>query len=148
MAAGIKGAKELDAKLAALGAVVGGRVLRGALRSALNVAKAQAEADAAQLNESGRTHRTYRGRLVAPGFASRNLRVVVVRDKKTGAPLRAVLGVRREAFYAVQFIELGVESRGIPARPWLAPALERTQAAVTDKLADGIRRGIKRAAKK
>lgn len=140
----LKGAKELDAQLAALGAAAGGKVLRGAMRAALNIAKAKAEAAAAQLNETGRMHRTYRGRLVAPGFASRNLRIVTVKDKN-GAPLRAVLGVRREAFYAVQFIELGTAT--IPARPWLIPAHESSQEAMTAKLADGIRERIKRAVK-
>lgn len=137
----LKGAADLDRKLAALGNVAASKVMRGAMRAAMNEAKKEAEGS---VPVGTVTHRTYRGRLVAPGFAKRNLRVVVVRDK-SGAPLRALLGVRREAFYAVQFLELGTSK--MPANPWLVPAFERAQPAVTGKLIDGLRERIERAAK-
>lgn len=142
----LKGAAELDRKLAELGAVAGERVMNGAMRAALRVVKTEAEAAAKGLNESGRAHRTYKGRLVAPGFASRSLRVVMVRQKATNR-FRAVLGVRREAFYAVQFLEVGVESRGIPRGLWLTGAYTRTQEGAQKKLVDNLRARIERAAK-
>ena len=90
-------------------------------------------------------HRTYKGRLVAPGFASRNVfvKVNLSRDKQAAF---ARLGVAREAFYAVQFVELGTSK--LPKQPWLVPAFESTQDAQQAALGKSLGKAITRIAKK
>jgi hypothetical protein len=57
-----------------------------------------------------------------------------------------MLGVRPEAFYAVQFIELGTSK--IPKRPWLEPAFRQSITAVDLRFQSEIKRLIDRAALK
>jgi len=64
-------------------------------------------------------HQTYKGRLVAPGFAKRSIRIIA-KILKGGQAAYALLGVRAEAFYAVQYVELGTSK--MQPRPWLRPA--------------------------
>lgn len=64
-------------------------------------------------------HFTYLKRLVAPGFARRSIRVIS-KVMKGGAAAFALLGVRKEAYYAVQYVELGTAK--MAAQPWLRPA--------------------------
>jgi hypothetical protein len=54
--------------------------------------------------------------------------------------------VRREAFYAVQFVELGTSK--MPARPWLRPAHRRTLVAQQRAMAKSLQRSVLRAARK
>ena len=58
-------------------------------------------------------HKTYKGRLVAPGFAKRN-----VKRRSWGKNGRAgvIIGVAAEAFYAVQFVDRGTKK--MTARNW------------------------------
>lgn len=137
----LKGARELDRKLAELGAVAGSKVMRQALRAAMKPVLEEARAAAPEGDE---LHRTYRGRLVAPGFAKRSLRLVVRRPGKDGT-FRVVLGVRAEAFYALQFIELGF--RNEPARPWLVPTFEREQGNALARFKDELSKRIEKAAR-
>jgi HK97 gp10 family phage protein len=118
----VEGVAELTRQLQALGKLEDGKAIRASVRAAMKPALDRAR----QLIPKGtdKLHRTYKGRLVAPGFASRSVRMIttVSRDKQQAA---AVLGVRREAFYAVQFVELGTSKQ--PARPWLRPAFKSTR---------------------
>lgn len=90
-------------------------------------------------------HRTYKGRLVGAGFAARSLgvRVVVSRDKTSAS---ALLGVRKEAFYAVQFFELGTAT--IPKQPWLVPALESSKATAVKSIGATMKKRIEKIARK
>jgi len=137
----LKGAKELDAKLAALGATAGEKVMRAALRAAM---KPTLEKVKAAAPEGDRAHRTYKGRLVSPGFAKRSLRLVVPK-MRDGKKFRIVLGVRAEAFYAVQFWEFGV--RGRPPQPWLTPAFEADKENVIARFKEQLAQRIERVAK-
>lgn len=69
-------------------------------------------------------HKTYKGRVVAPGFAKRSIRIAarLSKDRKSAS---ASVGVEPEAFYAVQFVELGTAK--MAAQPWLTPAYESTR---------------------
>jgi predicted transcriptional regulator len=86
-------------------------------------------------------HRTYKGRLVAPGFSSRNTRIVTKADP-SGTIVSAALGVRKEAFYAVQFIERELGRSKHTAQPSLRAAMASTQneqqAALAAKLRERI----------
>lgn len=118
-----RGYQEISRKLKQLKGAAGPRLVRKAASQSMRPAKKAAEAAAPVGNPpyNGKDPyptRTYKGRLKTPGFARRN---VAIKSKtfRDGTVL-AMLGVRPEAFYAVQFIELGTSA--IPKRPWLEPA--------------------------
>jgi hypothetical protein len=67
-------------------------------------------------------HLTYRGRYVSSGFASRNLRVIVKHSRQQKGSATAILSTRKEAYYVLQFHELG--TRNLRKREWLVPAFE------------------------
>lgn len=121
MASGLEGVAELERKLLALGSVASVPILRAAARAGIKPAFQRAETT---IPVGSETHRTYKGRLVAPGFAKRSLRIVT-RASEDGRHVSAAIGVRKEAFYAVLFLELGTSKS--PARPWLRPAMASTQ---------------------
>ena len=133
----LSGFRELDRKLAELSLQAQGKVLRASMRSAMTVAK---KAATARAPVGKKLHKTYKGRLVAPGFAKRSLKVGV---GKTG--LRAVMGVKAEAFYALQFVELG--TKRMPKRPWFVPAFHDSQDKIIDMLGKQIAKRIEKIAK-
>ena len=77
-------------------------------------------------------HRTYRGNLVAPGFTKKS--VVLVRfPRKNNNTALVAIGVKKAAFYAVQFVEQGHKTRSgtrVAARPWLKTSYDQTVNAV------------------
>jgi hypothetical protein len=89
-------------------------------------------------------HKTYKGRIVTPGFAARSIRIKSVRTRDRGVGI-ALLGVKPEAYYALQFVELGTSKQ--PARPWLTTAFDHTRSEQLDSLKASLRRSLKRAAK-
>ncbi len=139
----LEGFAELDRALAALADPKDtGKVLRSGAGAGMRLVKKQAQAT---IPKGNRAHRTYKGRLVAPGFASRSLTVStkLSRDKQK---VFARLGVKREAFYAVQFLELGTAR--IARQPWLIPAYEQTKAQAVAKMREAMRRRIFQIARK
>lgn len=148
MASELQGVAELTAKLNALGVEVAGKNLRGAARAAMKIAFQRAQSTIPQADMGHyiytRKRDASKKRFVWPGFALRSLRLLSTVDKKTGAA-RAVLGVRKDAFYAVQFVEFGT-SRA-PAQPWLRNALENTQSQVLAALRDDISKRLDRLAR-
>jgi HK97 gp10 family phage protein len=137
----ISGAADLDRKLKALSKPLEDKAVRASLRHALQAPLAVARAN---VPRGSVAHRTYRGRLVAPGFAARSLRIAV--GKPRNGSVRARLGVRAEAFYALQFIELG--TRYIARRPWLAPAMRATKEQQVERYQTALRKWINRAIKR
>ncbi len=142
MAEKIKGLKELQRKLAALGPAVGGKALRQATNAAMLPVLQQARSSAP---EGTTTHKTYKGRVVFPGFLRRSVirRSRLSRDKKTAW---ARVGVKREAFYGTQFLEIGTSR--MPRRPWLTPAMDERQDQVTLLLKKKLKAQIDKARKK
>jgi hypothetical protein len=123
-----KGLKNLSAALDELRdftSADGRSTLRAAVRVPMGRVMKRAKTKLAAISP-GQTplHRTYRGRLVSAGFASRNLRVIV-KMNRAGTSATAILGVRAEAFYAVAFFEKGTSK--IPKQPFLVPSLEESQ---------------------
>lgn len=137
----LEGVAALTKQLDALGKLDDGKALRAAVREA---AKPAVEKAKALIPEGVDAHRTYKGRLVAPGFAKRNIRAVTTlsKDKQKAS---AIIGVRREAFYAVQFVEIGTSK--MAAEPWLRPALDSTQAQCEQRLADSLKTAVDKAAR-
>jgi HK97 gp10 family phage protein len=142
MATQLEGVKDLTGKLTELGAKFATRELRGVVNVAIGEAlhKARTTIPVGTL-----AHRTYRGRIVSPGYALSTLHVETKIDKKTGSAI-AFLGVGREAFYAVQFLELGTSK--MPARPWLRPAFESSQDAMLQMIGDEMRKRVEKIAKR
>lgn len=123
MATELIGVKELSAKLDKLSRKASGQILRKAANRAV---KPVLEAARARIpvNKIEELHKTYKGRSVAPGFAQRSIaaKVSLSRD---GRAVFAAMGVKREAFYATQFVEVGTSKQA--KQPWLVPAFEATQ---------------------
>lgn len=137
----LAGVSGLMSKLDKLGKLEDGKALRSAGRAAGRVV---AERARALIPKGDRPHRTYKGRIVGPGFASRNIRYIasLSKDKQK---VTVVIGVRAEAFYAVQFVELGTSKMG--KKPWLRPAFQSTIDQQQTALADHLRKVIEKIAK-
>lgn len=137
----LEGVPELTAALNGFGVKVTARELRGTAKSALEIAEHRARANMPQGTEP---HKTYRGRLVSPGYALSTLHIETKLDKRTGSAV-ASLGVGREAFYAVQFVELGTAHS--PAQPWLRPAFTESEDEMLKAIATQLKERIERTRK-
>ena len=147
---------ELSKKLSKLGKSLGGKALRSAVMSAMlpaqKAAKAAAPVGGPPYGPYGGKggsfdpypKKTHKGRLVIPGFASRSImrRSQISRD---GRFVAVRLGVKSEAFYAIQFIELGTSR--IPKRPWLEPSFHRSIPLVSRAFRKKLRRLLDKAAR-
>lgn len=146
MATMIEGVAALTRQLKELGdPKAQAATLRASVRVPMNAVATKARANIASFSP-GQTdiHRTYKGRLVGAGFAARNIRVKIrlSRDKEAAF---AFLGVAPEAFYALQFFELGTAH--IAKQPWLLPAFESSQGSIVESMAAELRKRIERIAK-
>lgn len=142
----VDGLAELNSKLLELEDAARGRALREAVREPMAYVQGRASANLSKISP-GKTpiHRTYLGRWVTAGFAQRSLRMITRLDKlKTVA--RAVLGVRKEAFYVLQFWELGTSK--LPRTPWLMPAFYQSKDTVVRQMGEIMRERFERIAKK
>ena len=149
MANELQGVAELSRQLRGMREGVRGRILSRSVRLAMAYVEGRAQGT---IPKGTVAHKVYKkashedgGRLVAPGFASRNLRIItkISRDRQA---TYAVLGVRKLAFYAVQFLERGTSK--MAARPWLVPALKQSQGAALGILRDEMAAAILRAARR
>ena len=138
----LQGFDELSKKLSKLGATVGGKTLRSALNAATKPVITEAKASAPQGTEP---HKTQKGRWVMPGFAARNIRKrsSLSKDKRTAT---VVIGVIKEALYALLYLELG--TKHIPKRPWLVKSLETKKDEAIKKFGDELTKKIEKEAKK
>ena len=132
----VQGVAEFHAKLIAMGK---GDKMLSLLRSGVRAGMVPVRKDAAaRLVESPHQgiyapgyhgHWSYRkgGRqFLLPGFAHRHVKTEVFASKdRTKA--KAIVGPVREAFYASQFLEYGIPSRGYAAQPWLVPAFRKNR---------------------
>lgn len=142
MAGEIKGLRELGRKLDELPKKASGSILKKAVRYAAKPVIVDAKQ---RIPQGVDAHRTYKGRLVAPGFAKRGIRMAV-KGSRDGKKAVARIGVRREAFYAINFVELGTSKQ--PAQPWLRPALESTKDQQVSRLAEKLKMEIDKVARK
>jgi len=99
------GLKELNDKLMKLEVATSAKVVRSSAVAAIRKTKQEMKAAAPKGREA---HRTYTGRLVAPGFLSRSVK----HTSKIGhGKLSLAIGVKREAFYGVTFLDEGTSVR-------------------------------------
>jgi HK97 gp10 family phage protein len=141
-----EGIAELEKKLRELGdPKQQANTLRAAVRGPMREVMAQARVNISQVSPGDRgLHKTYRGRLVSRGFAARNIKMItkMSRDKQSAS---AILGVKTEAYYALQFHELGTSK--LRARPWLVPAFEQSKDDAVRQIGAVLRARIERIAK-
>lgn len=150
----LHGVKDLERKLTAMGK---GKklssVLRSAVRAGMNPVRAAAASALVASPASGfKYHRTYHGHMsykgnwLLPGFAKRHVKIetFISRDKQAA---KAIVGPVKEAFYASQWVELGMQSKGYPANPWLRPALHSNAGRALDAVSKAIARRLVQLAK-
>lgn len=146
MASELEGVAALVKKLEALASPSQqASVLRAAAGAGMRPALKRARETISEVSPGRRAlHRTYKGRIVSRGFAARSLKVVtrLSRDKTRAY---ALLGVGKEAYYAVLFQELGTAHIG--RRPWLRPAFQQTQSEALAALADRLRKRVEKIAR-
>ena len=124
MAGEVEGMAELSRKLAKLGVEMGVKTLRSAAMATTTPVFKEMKA---AIPVGKKAHKTHKGRLVAPGFAKRNVKR---RSRVNKGVVSVVIGVASEAFYAVQFVDPGTKK--MTARRWFkirfikaVPAMER-----------------------
>lgn len=132
----IAGIPELLAKLADLGKLDEGKGLRAAVRNGVKPIFVQAKAT---IPKSPDAIKTYKGRLVGPGFASRNIRTITQLKQAEGIA-RGSVGVRAEAFYAVRFVEQGTKHQ--KAQHWLTEASAQTIDKQIQAVSDSLEKSI------
>ncbi|MEO8224128.1 MAG: HK97-gp10 family putative phage morphogenesis protein [Gammaproteobacteria bacterium] len=145
----VQGIKELSAALDELKDFTkadGKSVLGAAVRNPMRGVQKTAKSNLSHISP-GKTplHRTYKGRLVSAGFASRSLRTIVKFNTNLTSAT-AILGVKAEAFYVLAFFERGTSK--IPRQPFLVPALESHKATAVDEVGDAFKNRILKIAKK
>lgn len=134
----LDGVAELVAKLDALGKLEDGKALRSAARAGVKPIFTQAKVT---IPKSPDSVKTYKGRIVGPGFASRNIRTITQLKPAEGI-VRASVGVRADAFYAVDFVERGTKRQ--KAQHWLTEASEQTQSQQTDAVVASLQASVEK----
>lgn len=122
----VKGVAELQRMLKRLDKGVTEKVVAKACRAAMVPMRKQAIAEAPISEE---THRTYKGRLVGPGFLKRSIKLKKMRKSKSRYNrVGYTLAARKEAFYG-RIVELGFThnrtGQKIPPNPWLGRAYNK-----------------------
>lgn len=147
--ADIKGFKELSKQLSKLGSAAGGRALRNSakasMRPALRAAKANVPVGSLDYNgKNPYPQLTYKGNEKNRGHAKRSIKLTsyLSRDKRRAG---ASVGVEAEAFYALQFVELGTAY--IAKNPWLTPAFRSSVPAIDALLKVKIKEQLDKAVK-
>jgi len=92
------GVKELNRKLERLDRATGIKTLRAAIFKSTGPVFRLMKATVPVGSEM---HRTYRKRLVSPGFAKRSIRRIMGKKYINQGKLSIAIGVRKEAFYAI-----------------------------------------------
>jgi len=134
----ITGLRDLEKKLVALGTAVAGKVLRQATMNATSQTVKRMKA-AAPVGK--RPHRTYKGRLVAPGFLKQS---VTRRSWYKAGRVTVKIGVRKEAFYGVSFTDF--RRSGQKRQPWFKHIFINDRKLIEARFASELRKKILKAA--
>jgi len=141
MRSSLEGVAALTRQLNALSSLEEGRALKRAVKAGIKPALKRAQ-DTVPIGTV--PFRTYRGLLVAPGFAKQSLRTIsTINAAKNVAS--GILGVRKEGYYILQFVEFG--TRKMPAHPFFRRALFDSRSDCEEAFRDSIARSVVRAAK-
>jgi len=135
----ISGMAGLKAALEELKTGAAKSAMRKAGKAAAEVIRAEAEANA-PIGDIA--HKTYKGRIVPPGFLSRHVFAKASYRSRTGV-LRIRIGPGKEAFYGSQFVELGTSR--MPKKPWLVPAMVNKRKEAEEIFVGALRAAILKA---
>lgn len=148
----IDGLRDLDRKLGDLGKKLGIKTLRKAVRRAAAPVRSQIRIGVPIGTEA---HKTFKGRLVAPTFLRRSIRLLTKLNRRRGS-ISAIIGVRREAFYGINFLDLGPHTithrNGRPInrytlrkRSWFMDEFIRNRTYMETSIRNELRRAINEA---
>ena len=143
----LEGLDELSKKLATLGKAAGKTLRSATLKATTPVVRKMRN----KIPVGSKPHRTYKGRLVAPGFAKRSIR----RSSSFRRGVASVrIGVRKEALYAVNFIDQGIhvtkrrkktiKSYRIPASNWFKAVFIANKKNMEDDLTVKLKAAIEK----
>ncbi len=120
----LKGVSALITQLQDISTLDTGKALRAGVRAGMRPALLAARAKIPVSKKPHRISKTYGGGIVQPGYAKSTLRIITTlsADKQQA---KALMSVRKPAFYAVSFVEIGTSKA--PAYPWLRPAFYNSQ---------------------
>lgn len=127
----VSGLKELDKQLKKLNGATRAKVLRSAVRSSI---KPTFEIIKLSAPVGTKSHKTYKGNLVSPGFLRRSMRIVTTIEKDAAV---ALIGARREAFYGPQFLEVGTSK--IPEYEFMRAPFERDARLIVERFRKTVR---------
>ena len=119
----ILGLAELNKKLAKLGPELEKKALRAATSRAgtimLNFIRANAPVGKHSVNKT-----TYKGNVKYPGFLKRH---IAKRSQFKDGIASVIIGVKKEAFYGVQFLEKGTGRSGPIFEGWFSESFLRSE---------------------
>lgn len=139
-----EGFRELSKQLVQLAELDRGKVLRQSARLAVKPVETDAK-NRIPVNDRDYLKKSYKGNVIYPGFAKDNIAIKILLSKDRQAAW-ALVGVKPEAFYAVDFVERGTSKQA--AQPWLRPAFRKNRRRMVQRLGEGIRRKIMLIAKR
>jgi HK97 gp10 family phage protein len=139
----IAGLRDLQIKLKNMPDKVQNKILRNAATFAVNPLVQEAKRSV-PVSDRNYLARTYRGTLIAPGFGKRSIakKVKLYQDGKFA---KAMVGVKPEAYYLLQFVERGTSKQ--PKQPWLEPAYRKTRRKVLTRFQEQMKKKILESAK-
>ena len=143
----VEGLKDLSEKLEKLGQQTGGKALRNAVEFSQRPTLREIGM-AAPVGKRG-SHKTYRGRTVPSGFLKKNIKRKSWIDRKWGS-VKYVIGVSQEAFYGVQFLDVGWTPKGgsyIPGTHWFRNVFERNSQRSVATMKARLKTNIEKVAK-
>jgi hypothetical protein len=138
----IRGLDALSKELQALGPDIAKKALRSATSGALTPTFKKIKMAAPVGSEP---HRTFKGRLVAPGFLQRSLKRSSRFFPRTGKAI-AKIKILPEAFYG-GFYDVGVTGK-FPKLDWFTKTFENDREAIEKRFSDLLRAKIKKLAGK
>lgn len=135
----IEGIAVLSLKLDKLGANLGAKALKAAVRKSTQPVVLEMRS---LIPVGSRIHKTHKGLIVGPGFARRS---ISRRTKKSRAGLSHVIGIDAQAFYAINYIDLkqrettrrnrrAIKPYTRRRRPWFLSVFVRNQGNIVRSL--------------
>jgi HK97 gp10 family phage protein len=115
----LEGVAQLTRQLISLGKLDDGKALKAAVKAGIQPAYKRAKATIPVGSVPHRLAAAYGKQLVNSGFAQQSLRTITTINAEKNIA-SALLGVRKNAFYILNFVELG--TRYQRAQPFLRPA--------------------------
>lgn len=134
----VKGVAALRRKLLSMPEKVQKKVLRNAGTLAVNPLVQEAKRSA-PVSDRTTARKTYTGKIIAPGFASRSV-AKKVKLYQGGRFVKAMVGVKPEAYYVLQFVERGTSKQA--KQPWLEPAFKKTRQNVLGRFGSTMKKRI------